>query len=337
MSTNANNKLTADWVKDKAIECCLTTPAEDPACTDCCYDNWRDKLKSVNQQYSLALEDSIQLQKHVTTITDRKNRYKSWLDELDTAEELTRAIFEQLELLAGHAQQIWYSSCKTVEAIETLFCMIRHFYSQLDYLQEKYQELDICISKNTDPALAERDKGIRASLTLYYEKLDLLLKTRDGIIKDILTAIKIAHVLRNNIYTKNCKDEDFDPCSTDKTPCNCKSGSCSDPGYGFKKVVCEWYCSFKCDESTQPQAVKYSEPSTDLCNIERDLEPAMEFPICNSSYKGCVKKWYEDDVIEVRNLNEKLKIANQTKESSFACKQSLDKAIAEADPKNRCK
>lgn len=46
---------------------------------------------------------------------------------------------------------------------------------------------------------------------------------------------------------------------------------------------------------------------------------------------------YKADEKSVKDLSAELKEANKQKESLQACKTSLEKAIAEVDPKARCK
>lgn len=335
-----------DEYKVKIKDCCKKDGPDDTKCTDCCYDTWRAELKEIVQVYSQEKEMADQLQKRLVVITDRRNRYKTWLDELNKAEEYARAICYQLDTLASHSQKIWYNACKAVEAIEILFCMIREFYSQVDYLKTRYDELQNCISKNTDPSL-EKGKGILGCLDKYFEKLDAIIKTRDEIIKAVIEAVKLANLLRNNIYTLPCDKDDKDPCKQVETSCNCDNPLSE---YGFKTIICEWYCAFECDEKcletepcepdTQQQQMrqdKRTETNEDPCYVDCELLPAVEFPICNDPYKVCVEKWYKDDDKSVKDLSNDLNKKNKNKEALLACKQSLDKAIAEADPKIRCK
>lgn len=333
--------------KIKIKDCCKKEVPDDPACTDCCYDTWRAELKDIVQVYAQEKEMADQLQKRLVFIMDRRNRYKTWLDELVRAEEYATAICYQLDILAGHSQKIWYNACNAVQAIETLFCMIREFYGQVDYLKTRYDELQNCISKNTDPSL-EKGKGILGCLDKYYEKLDAIIKTRDEIIKAVIEAIKLANLLRNNIYTLECPgDKDgYDPCKPGENPCDCKTDDKTISEYGFKTIICEWYCAFKCDEpcpepdpcadQQQRPQVTSAQTSSDPCEVDCELHPVIEFPICKDTYKICVNEWYREDDKTVRDLSNTLNQKNKTKEGLLACKQSLDKAIAEANPKNRC-
>lgn len=333
------------------FNCCKKTP-DDPNCTECCYDTWKDELKTVKQQYAEKEEQVYQLEKKLGFITERRNRFKNWLNELDKAEDLARKICGQLDIIAVQSDKIWYNSCQAVHAIEILFCMVRDFYMQVDYLKTRYEDLQNCISRNTDPSLV-KDSGILKCLKEYYDKLDAIIKTRDEIIKAILEAIKISNLIRNNISTRDCPDKNcppkeggtpYDPCK-ESNGCDCKNDGPS--YYGFKTIICEWYCAFECDDDCKPgddpckDQTPQSKPAPvnecDPCADEEcDLEPQFGFPICKNTYKCCIKKRYEFDEQYVRTLSEELVEARKKKEALKACKDSLDQAILVVDPKSRC-
>ena len=172
-----------DQQKDHNVkDCCQGGGGDDCGCQDCCYDTWSVELKEVTQSYTASKEAADQLTKKLTFLLGRRDRYKTWLDELNKAEELSRAICHQLEIIAGQSEKIWYNTCKAVQAVEILFCMIREFFMQVDYLKTRYDELQTCITKNNDPCL-EPGKGILVCLKNYYDKLDAVIKTRNDIIK----------------------------------------------------------------------------------------------------------------------------------------------------------
>ena len=179
------------WDKDTILDCCKTQPSGDPTCVDCCYDTWQDELKTVTQKYNSVVEQATQIQNKLTFITDRRNKYKTWLDELNNAQDLAVAICNQLELIAVQSDKIWYSSCKAVDAVETLFCMIRDFFMQLDLIKTQYDDIQNCITNNTDPSLV-KGQGILKALDDYKAKLDIVIKLRDDIIKNIVAAVKIS-------------------------------------------------------------------------------------------------------------------------------------------------
>ncbi len=330
---------------DNAIfKCCRKEVPEDPTCTDCCYDTWKDELKQVNVKYSQAEEKAAQTKKRFDFEAERSGRYKRWLDELEKAEEITGKICYQLEIIAGQTEKIWYNSIKAVDAIELLFCMIRDFYSQVDYLKKRYDELQNCITVNTDPSL-EKDKGILKCLTDYYKRLDDVIKTRDEIIKALIEAIKLSNLIRNNMSTQDCP-EGYRPCDENRKPCNCGSNGGA-VYYGFKTIICEWFCAFGCDEDCIPweQAANQRPPEKHeqqnpneirICSNHCELVPVFDLPICNNPYKWELKRCYEKAAEAVKKCEEELKDANKDKEALAACKLGLEKAIAEVNPKARC-
>ena len=350
MLTQHNYKeIDKNWDK-KIEECCKKENPDDPKCTECCYDAWRAELKIIYRRYGHATERANQLSKKLVFFTERRNKYKTWLEELDKANDLARKICDQLSILAVQSDKIWYNSCKAVEAIEILFCMIRDFYMQIDYLKKRYDELQRCITQNPDSSLV-KGTGILKALEEYGAKLDAVIKTRDDIIKFIVDAIRISNLIRNNISTLECprdKNNAYKPCDPNPKPCQSVDGVVY---YGFKTIICEWYNAFKCDvecegenqngqtqtgqgqTQTQTIAGKIQGTPPEECS----LEPAFEFPLCNDNYRKTIYSRYEDDIKKVNKLTKDLNDANKEKEALLACKNGLDKAIKEADPKERCK
>ena len=336
-------KSEEDLTKGKIFDCCNTNVPGDTTCEDCCYDTWRDELKKVNQRYSEAVENSLQIKNSLTFITDRRDKFKTWMDELLKAEDLARKICNQLEIIAVQSDKIWYNSTKAVAAIEIVFCMIRDFYMRVDYIKKRYDDLQICINNNNDSSLV-KGQGLLKCLDDYFIKLDAVIKTRDEIIKLAVEAVKLCNLIRNNISTSETI-EGYDPCNTPK-PCNCTTDGPS--FYGFKTIICEWYCSFGCDEDCVPCIENNGQPAPTQKTmgsgigdsnpaVSCELEPTFNFPICNDEYKCRVEKWYKDDEQKVKDLSTTLKEATKEKEALQACKSSLQKAIIEVDPTNRCK
>ncbi len=331
------------WDKDTILDCCKTQGPGDPTCVDCCYDTWQDELKIITQKYNKIVEQATQLQNKLVLITDRKKKYKSWLDEINNAQDLALAICNQLELIAVQSDKIWYSSCKAVDAVETLFCMIRDFFMQIDLIKTQYDDIQNCITNNTDPSLV-KGQGILKALDDYKAKLDIVIKLRDDIIKNMVAAIKISKLISNSISTKDCNDN-FDPCAKDSKPC-----AGNDIFYGFKTVICEWYNDFKCDvpcaengngntntdTSTSTNQTNTNTIQDDCGDENCELLPTFDFPICNNSYKACVQKWLAADETEYTDLTTQLQSANKEKEALTACKNSLVKAIKAVDPQTRC-
>lgn len=347
MLTNHNyTAIPQNWDQDTILECCQTTGGDQP-CTDCCYDTWETELNKVNPAYNYIVEYASQLQKKVDFITARRDRYKTWVEELNNAELLARDICYQLKLIAVQSDKIWYNCCEAEKAIEILFCMIRDIYMQIDELYALYNDLQTCITKNNDPAVG-KGTGILKYLDDYKTKLDATVKTRDDVIKNIITAIQLATLIRNGISTKDCaKDSDppYNPCAPDPTPCVTVTGAVY---YGFKTVICEWYNAFACDTpcsdsttttttTTQTSGGSGTTTTTADCNPDCDLIPTFDFPICNNSFKADVQSWVDADNASLLTLTTDLNNAKMKREALLACKNSLDMAIKAVDPATRCK
>jgi hypothetical protein len=336
-------------IKDKEsdlFKCCRKdTPPEDPTCIDCCYDTWQDELKEINQKHAKATERAAQAKKKLDFANDKKTRFKTWLDELDKAENIARKICHQLEIIASQTEKIWFNSIKATDAIKILFCMIRDFYMQVDYLKKRYDELQNCINLNNDPALAEKDKGILKCLTDYYKKLDDIIKTRQEIIKQIVEAIRLANLIRNSMSTQDYP-LGYNPCDPNHKPCHCHGND--KVYYGFKTIICEWYCAFECDEKCKPceerdkqqqKQAGHEAPHAEhhhLCSHHCELVPVFNFPICNNAYRCELKECYDRAEQEVKDREVNLKEADKEKGALTACKESLQKAIDAVNPKGRC-
>jgi hypothetical protein len=361
---------TGDRPKDNILECCLQDP-DDPTCSDCCYDTWQGQLKKVKQSYNQVNEETDQLKKKLWFLTDRRDRYKTWIIELDKAQDKAQLICQQLEIIASQLNKLWYSSCKTVKAIQILFCMIRDFYIQLDQIKIRYDDLQDCLNKNNDPSL-QPGQGIRKYLEEYRNKLEAILKTREDILKAVVEAIKLSNLIRNNISTRQCPPKDYDPCKVEEPLCPVcdENTEEKDRYYGFKTVICEWHNYFHCEvKCIEPDPCPPSEPPTqqeppksqdqrrayanqgnspqpgpnqsDQLNCDEpvicELEPFFVFPICNDDYRKNIEKWIKWDEKCVKIFSDQLKEKLKEKESLEACKDSLEKAIKEVDPRERCK
>ena len=337
--------IPANWDKDTIRDCCNTVNPGDPTCVDCCYDTWTAELKTVTQKYNSAAEYATQLQNKLTFISDRRSRYKTWDTEILSAQDMAMSICNQLELIAVQSDKIWYSSCKAVLAVETLFCMIRDFFTQIDLIKTQYDDIQNCLSNNSDPSLV-KGQGILKALDDYKAKLDIVINLRDDIIKNIVTAIQISNLVRNNISTRDCSDDTFKPCADKMTPC-----AGDGVFYGFKTVICEWYKAFSCavpctdsgttgttTTSTTPMPSATSTPiiESDCVDGNCELLPTFDFPICNNTYKVCVEKWLAADDASYKEITGQLQQANIDKEALTACRNSLTKALKAVDPKARC-
>jgi len=334
MLTQSDYKpIDPDWDKETILECCKTNDPDKP-CNDCCYDSWQAELNKVNPSYNAIVEKTALLQSKFDLITGRRDRYKTWIDELDKAETLAREICYQLKLIALQSDKIWFNTCKAEEAIEILFCMLRDIFMQIDELKEIFDSLDNCISRNNDQGL-NKGQGILKYLEEYRTKLIATVKTRDEIIKNIVLAIKLAALLRNSISTKDCDSEPaYDPCAEDQEPCATLNGTVY---YGMKALICEWYKEFACDtpcsETGPEQQTAYGGSSAEDC----ELKPVFDFPICNNNFKNEVQTWLDNDNTALIDLLDELNKAKTKQQSLLACKISLDQAIKAVDPATRCK
>lgn len=353
-----NNKYTeipTNW-DDEIKDCCKTTPPGDSKCDDCCYDTWQDELNQISSSYNIAVENSQQLQNKYDFVIGRRNRYKSWLDELDKAETMARDICDQLKLIAVQSNRIWYNACEAVKAIEILYCMIIDILNQADELKKFCNDLDNCIARNTDPALD--GQGIQKYYTDYKSKLDAVTKTRDDIIKNLIDAVVIANEITNGIFSRDCKCKDnpkFEPCNMDVDPCAPVNDKYY---YGLKTVICEWYTFFACatpcppipdcpptqqgqqnqqnQQSNQGQQTQQT-PTQNDCEDDCGLEPNFDFPICKNTYRADVQKWVNADTKQLGDLTIDLQKSRIKREGLLACKNSLDSAIKAVNPKERCK
>jgi hypothetical protein len=323
--------IDSKWPDDVIKNCCKSNPNGDCKCDDCCYDTWTDELKDITTSYNLAVETTDQLQKKVDFLTARRDRYKTWLIELDNLQVLARAVCDQLKLVAIQSDRIWYNSCEAVNAIEILYCMIIDILMQVDDLKTVCNNIDNCISNNNDPCL-NKGQGILKYYADYKTKLDAVAALRDAIIKNIIDAVAIANLITNGISTKDCKCKDnpaYDPCSQTPTPCT----QPTTPGlyyYGFKTIICQWYACFMCDtDCNKPPA---NQPNPCDCDF-----PTFDLPICNNSYRGSVQTWVDQDTQNVGCFTDQLNAWKTRREGLLACKNSLDAASKAVNPKDRCK
>ena len=345
-------KLLKDWDKNKILDCCKTDTDNDPCGGDCCYDTWSDEAKQISKKLNEQKEEVDQLQKHLEFFTIRRDKFKTWKEELKTANNLAKDICRQLELIAEHSNKIWANSFLAVKAIQTLFCMIREFFMQLDYIKTRYDLLQDCITKNTDPSLVQ-GQGILLYLDDYGKKLDIVIKMRDDIIKAAVDTVRLANLLRNNISTREWPYE-YIPCKTKYDPCCDDQPACPDPNshhphYGFKTVICEWHQFFNCNDSCDcddditktsstpnhnqqvsvtPAKGGHTPEQNNFCNESCELE-TFSFPICNNEYKNCITLRYKEDDAKVKEVQGKLEKAIKEREALQACKNSLDAAIKE--------
>lgn len=309
----------------KIDDCCGKENPDDPRGCDCCYDNWLDELKGVKTQYSEAEEKAKQIKDELALLEERRDKMKKWYDELTKANDMARRICDQLDIVLTQTGKISVNTSLAVQAIKTLYCMIRDFYMQVDKIKTLYDRLLNCIKCLNNPVLAS-GQGILKCLDEYGKKLDAVIATRDELIKMLMAVIKIACRINKNI------EEEF----------------------GLITVLTEWKeafnCDTPCDDSAEPcppekqhthnkaqsPAQQQQQPEVS-CLGACDLVPILQFPICKDPYYKCLDDQYKLDKKGAEDLAKKLLAENKRKESLLACKQSLETAIKEVDPKTRCK
>jgi|AntRauTorcE11897_2_1112592.scaffolds.fasta_scaffold18658_2 hypothetical protein len=309
-----DNVQETPW-KEKIKECCEKEDPNDPRGCDCCYDSWTEELREVNTKFSEADEKARQVSMDLAYVSERRDKLKTWYDELTKAHDLSQHICDQLEIMQDQVVKITTNTQYAVDAIKILFCMIRDFYMQIDWIKTKYDQIDTCIRCLNDPVLVP-GQGILKCLDDYGKKLEILIATRDELLKMVMTAIYIAYRINKNL------DEEF----------------------GLHMAIGEWQITFKCDEPCAEDGgaecrYKYNQTESEKGNEEQEncnLSPRLKFPICNDPYYKEIKNKYEADKECTTELAKDLIVLNKKKESLLACKQSLKAAIEEVDPKSRC-
>jgi hypothetical protein len=314
METKVYEMLGEDWKEDQAYNCCNDNENETPSGCDCCYDNWNKELRETRLNYSKVSEESRQISEKYKFITQERDKFKSWFDDLIKADQLVNEVCDQFEVITAQTEKICTNSEKSVKAIEILFCMVRDLFEQVDYLVTIYNQIDNCIKCLNREELPE-NSGIRKCLKAYFDKLDALIKTRNELIKALMKVVRDANVLHEGI--------------------------CSE--FGMRAVISEWLDILNCEEdcgavSNPPvdpckQQVPETQDQIDPCA----LLPIMTFPICNDSYYQWVKQKYNDDVKAADDAAKKLVEINKRKEAISACQTSLISALKEVDPKELCK
>lgn len=320
LTEHTYQKLEDNW-DSKIKECCDKENPDDPRGCDCCYDTWQDELKEVKTKYSETEEKAKQLKEELTIVADRRDRLKTWYDELTKANDLHRKICDQLELFLTQTEKVSTNTDLAVHAIKTLYCMIRDFYMQVDLIKTIYDRLLNCIKCLNNPALAP-GVGIMKCLEEYGKKLEAVIATRDELVKMLMAAIKIACRINKNIAAE----------------------------FGLITVITEWKtafnCDIMCDDTAPPTTAVASKASSKVTTVQEpvisclgpcDLEPMLQFPICKDPYYKCVDDQYKADKKAAEDLAKELLKETKKKEALLACKQSLESAIKEVDPKLRCK
>ncbi|MET0637500.1 MAG: hypothetical protein ABWZ25_15820 [Chitinophagaceae bacterium] len=308
-------ELGTDWQTDDAIECCTKDPGQTPTGCDCCYDSWVEELKKVKQDFGQVNEDAIQLNEQYKQVTAERDKLKSWLDDLDKADDLSRTLCNQVNIMTSQTEKICINTDKSTESIGILFCMVKDFYEQTDLILTLYNDIIACIKCLNSDELTE-NSGIVKCLTLFYGKLDAVIKTRNEVIKAIMTAIKQSTLLHEQI--------------------------CSE--FGLKEIINEWNEILACDEEcgssgaeSKPGGSCKDGPDVAAGDDKCKLVPVLTLRVCNDPYYKEIKDRYEQDKQEVITLAAELLTINKKREALAACQNSLIAAIKETNPKELCK
>ena len=144
--------------------------------------------------------------------------------------------------------------------------MIRDFYIQVDKIKLLYESIFKCI-KQLNSAVLVPGTGVIKCLEMYYEKLDVVLKTKDDLVKQVMEAIKIANMLRQDV--------------------------CSPFGLSF--IFKEWQYILRCPSCK----IEGEDGPTDIPCRELDnkcvIYPQLTFPISKDKYTLWVKNQFEKD------------------------------------------
>src|ERR1700722_11268732 len=171
------------WDIEKIHRCCPEPPPsrpEPPCNPDCCYDTWTWELTEVNFKLKIVTLELTDEQKHLEVLTKRYNRLKTWREELKDADDLVHQVCVQLQLIEGQLFAICENSHYTVNAIKTLYCMIREFFYTIDLLVVKYDKIMNCIKCLNYPSL-NTTTGIGKVLTDYGTALTAVIQTRSNL------------------------------------------------------------------------------------------------------------------------------------------------------------
>lgn len=303
----------------KVPDCCKTGDSGDPGECDCCYDEWQKKLEEVVSKFSGIEEQAKVKVNELSFIKERRNTLKAWYDELVNTNEKSREICDTLDVMLNQIEKIYTNTGFAVNALKIIYCMLRDFYMQLDKLKMKHDQLLNCIRCLSEPTLAP-GQGIMKCIEDYGKKLEILIASRDELLKKLLEVISLSLWINKNLAKE----------------------------YGLYAIIKElreivkW--DMNCDDDTPAQGQnKFRQEgitsSREQGQGEKEcpLEPLIPTPTSsNTDYCRYIWHKYWSDKTKAEALEKELLDINKEKEALEACKKSLAAAIAEVDPKNRC-
>ncbi len=319
MLTNHNQAdLPENWDDEKIKKCCTQPDPETPG-GECCYNKWTDELKKVNENYKKAEEKAKQVSAELNYVTETRDQFKKWFDELNKTGDLQKAVCDQLEVLLAQSEKVDINAEYTGDAVEIIFCMLRDYYIQLDKLKEKYNAIMDCIRCLNSPNLAP-GTGLVKLFEDLGKKLDAAIASREDLLKKIIEAMSISRKIDLHM-------------------------GCD---FGLYTIVQKWTQTMNCSEAcgggqqeqkkgASKQGIQPVEEGCECWEEPCHLQPRLYMPVCNDPYYGCVKGEYDKQKQKAEELAGELLTLNKAKEGMLACKQSLEAAIKETDPKTRCK
>jgi prefoldin subunit 5 len=293
-------------IQKDIFDCCDPKPGDTNG-GDCCYDTWKKDLDQVTADWRIANAIAAHKLAAYNNTNAWYQKIKAWCDDWGATDELADALCRQLELFITHLEKICQVTEKTGKAIEILFCMVKDLYQRVDKLKEEYDELMQCINCLKSPDLAP-GVGIVKCLEDYGVKLTAVIATRDTMLLSIITALEWADSLHTDL------------CET----------------YGLKEELIYWRNVLHCAGCTDRGGNGHTgigDSKGECC----DLHPAISFPIDEDEYFKELQKCCTDTKAKADQLKQQLDKANEKRDALQACKDSLELAIAQVDPKNRCK
>jgi hypothetical protein len=304
-----------EYDEAKIARCCPEPKPNpvDPPGSDCCFNSWQAELDVVNWELAEVTSELTHAQKHLTLVTTRYNRLKTWSDELSSANDLAFAVCRQLEIIEAQLVNTCKNTQFTVKGAEILYCMVREFYLTLDQLQAKYDSLQNCIKSLNNPALTATT-GIGKALADYGTALTAVLATRDALIVLVMSALDSAISLHRQVCDH----------------------------YGYKRLIRIWQdtlaCGVPCEEGPVIRPLEKEKVivagggnGEPFC-----LEPILQFPICNQPYTREIHSLYEAERREMRELTNEVTALTKRQLALQAIQQSLQNALKEVNPAVRC-
>lgn len=294
------------------FDCCDKNPGSENPGGDCCYDAWVRDLVQVTADWKQANADAQNKEAEYNFILEERDRLKAWWGDWEATDEKVDALCRQLELFVLHLGKVCLVTEKTNNAIEILFCMTEDLYIRVDKLKAGYDKIWQCIKCLNRPELAE-GVGIMKCLANYGAKLDAVIQTRDVLITQIVTALELAYGMHINI----CEE------------------------YGLKKVILYWKKKFNCkgdcgcdhDHNNQQAKMEPSGQGQGSCK----LQPRISLPIDEDEYFIGLEEDYKKVKEDVDRIKKDLDAAREKRDTLLSCKESLEKAIEEVNPANKCK